>query len=109
MDPEITKRVQVGYTERNKEADYANTSAEALLSGLLVDISDAEEKGKILNLAEFAFSYMDADDFRRRFIDGRMGSNPGLSTENDGKLLLDTAVKSVVSTFKLFLEECNNS
>jgi hypothetical protein len=108
LDPEITKRLQVGYTKRNKEADNDNISAESLISGLLVDILDAGEKEKILSLAEVAFSYMDADDFRRRFTDGRMGSNPGLSTEKDGKLLLDTAVKSVVSSFKLFLA-CNTT
>ncbi len=36
--------------------------------------------------------FADAADYRRRFPDGRIGSNPGLATADAGKRLLDLAV-----------------
>ena len=104
MDPEVIKRSPSGYTQRNKEYNNDNMNIESLLSGVISDITDSDARKKILKAAESVFSYMDAEDFKNRFPDGRMGSNPGLSTESDGRLLLDTAVKSAVSDFKSFLE-----
>ena len=107
LDPEVIKRVPSGYTQRRKEYND-NVKIEALLSGVISDITDIDVKKKILKAAEMVFSYMDSEDFRKRFPDGRMGSNPDLSKESDGKLLLDTAVKSAIADFKSFLE-CNSS
>jgi creatinine amidohydrolase len=51
---------------------------------------------------------MDPEDFRKRFADGRMWSNPGLATEKHGKLLFETSTKSVIADFNNFVtkEKC---
>ena len=47
----------------------------------------------------------DADDYRRRFPDGRIGSDPTLSSVADGKRLYDTAVAEVSRRYRAFMEE----
>lgn len=42
-------------------------------------------------------------DFRRRYPDGRMGSNPTLATPEHGKLFYDLAVKELGSSYLEFL------
>ncbi|MEB3179174.1 MAG: creatininase family protein [Nostocaceae cyanobacterium] len=42
-------------------------------------------------------------DFRRRFPDGRMGSNPGLATPEHGKQFYELAVKELTSGYLEFL------
>ncbi len=44
-----------------------------------------------------------AADFRRRYPDGRMGSNPALATPEHGKQLYELAVKELSSTYLEFL------
>mmetsp|Transcript_10080 Transcript_10080/g.15178 ORF Transcript_10080/g.15178 Transcript_10080/m.15178 type:complete len:98 (-) Transcript_10080:226-519(-) len=44
----------------------------------------------------FALSHMCPEDFRARFPDGRMGSDPSRSNEEDGRRLFETAVKDFV-------------
>jgi creatinine amidohydrolase len=44
-----------------------------------------------------------AADFRRRYPDGRMGSNPALATPDHGKQLYDLAVKELGSAYLEFL------
>lgn len=45
-------------------------------------------------------SFTDADDYRRTFPDGRIGSNPGLSSIEAGKRLFDAAVKDLAADYK---------
>jgi creatinine amidohydrolase len=45
-----------------------------------------------------------ADDFRRRYPDGRMGSNPALATPEHGKQFFDLAVKELTSSYLEFLQ-----
>jgi len=45
----------------------------------------------------------DADDFRRRFPDGRIGSNPGLATIEAGERLYRAAVADVTRDYREFL------
>ncbi|GAB4332194.1 MAG: creatininase family protein [Leptolyngbyaceae cyanobacterium] len=45
-----------------------------------------------------------AADFRRRYPDGRMGSNPALATPNHGKQLYELAVKELSHSYLEFLE-----
>jgi creatinine amidohydrolase len=45
-------------------------------------------------------SFTDADDYRRAFPDGRIGSNPGLATIEAGKRLFDAAVKDLAADYK---------
>jgi creatinine amidohydrolase len=48
-------------------------------------------------------SFADADDYRRNFPDGRIGSNPGLASVEAGKRLYDAAVKELASDYKGWL------
>lgn len=47
----------------------------------------------------------DAEDFRRRFPDGRMGSDPTLATPEIGKRFLDAAVEELGADYKAFVGE----
>ena len=44
----------------------------------------------------------DAEDFRRRYPDGRIGSDPTLANPEAGKKLVDAAVRALVREFKAF-------
>jgi creatinine amidohydrolase len=44
-----------------------------------------------------------AADFRRRYLDGRMGSNPALATPEHGKQFYELAVKELTKTYLEFL------
>jgi creatinine amidohydrolase len=46
-----------------------------------------------------------AADFRRRYPDGRMGSDPSLATPEHGKELYDLAVSSLMQDYLQFLEK----
>jgi creatinine amidohydrolase len=43
-----------------------------------------------------------AEDYRRRFPDGRIASNPALANPHDGQALLDAAAQAVVEDFHAF-------
>jgi creatinine amidohydrolase len=45
---------------------------------------------------------LDADDFRRRFPDGRIGSDPSQASPAAGEKIVSAAVKSVIAEFKQF-------
>jgi creatinine amidohydrolase len=44
--------------------------------------------------------FADADDYRRCFPDGRIGSNPGLATPEAGRRLYETAVREIAAEYK---------
>jgi creatinine amidohydrolase len=44
-------------------------------------------------------------DYRRRFPDGRIGSNPGLATPEAGKRLYDTSILELAKTYTNFVGE----
>ncbi len=44
----------------------------------------------------------DAADYRRRFPDGRIGSNPALANVEDGKKLYETALEETAEAFQAF-------
>ena len=46
----------------------------------------------------------DAEDYRRRFPDGRIGSDPSQANEADGEKLVEVAAACVVKSYKTFLE-----
>jgi len=46
--------------------------------------------------------FTDAADYRRNFPDGRIGSNPGLSSVDAGKRIFDAAVKDLAADYKAF-------
>jgi creatinine amidohydrolase len=49
--------------------------------------------------------YGDAADHRRRFPDGRVGSDPSRATPEAGRRLLETAVREVCADYAAFLSE----
>ena len=50
-------------------------------------------------------SFADADDYRRRFPDGRIGSDPGLATPEHGKRFYDMAVEEVAQDYMKFIAD----
>ena len=50
-----------------------------------------------------AVDFTDAEDYRRRFPDGRIGSDPSLATPEHGKRILDAAVADIGPAYKTFL------
>ncbi len=48
-------------------------------------------------------TFYDADDYRRRFADGRIGSDPSLATPEHGKRFYDTAVREVSEDYRKFI------
>ena len=45
-------------------------------------------------------SFTDAADYRRNFPDGRIGSNPGLSSPEHGKRIYETAVRDLAEEYR---------
>ena len=50
-------------------------------------------------------AFHDAADFRRRFPDGRIGSDPSLSSPAAGKRIFDAAVKDIAGDYQAFVAE----
>ncbi|MEZ5666820.1 MAG: creatininase family protein [Alphaproteobacteria bacterium] len=50
-----------------------------------------------------AGSFFDAEDYRRRYPDGRIGSAPGLATPEAGGRLLAAAVDEIAAVYRAFL------
>ena len=49
--------------------------------------------------------WADAEDYRRKFPDGRIGSHPHLATPAAGAEIFDLAVQEIAATYKAFLAE----
>ena len=49
--------------------------------------------------------FYDAADFRRKFPDGRIGSNPQLATIEAGEMFYQLAVEALTNDYKRFLSE----
>jgi creatinine amidohydrolase len=48
-------------------------------------------------------SFTDADDYRRNFPDGRIGSNPGLASIEAGKRLYEAAVQEIAADYRAWV------
>lgn len=48
-------------------------------------------------------TFTDADDYRRNFPDGRIGSNPGLASVEAGKRLYDAAVQELAADYRAWV------
>jgi creatinine amidohydrolase len=53
-------------------------------------------------IAPHGGAFGDAHDYRRRFPDGRIGSNPGLSSVDAGKRIFDAAVEALTADYRSF-------
>jgi creatinine amidohydrolase len=49
--------------------------------------------------------FADAADYRRRFPDGRIGSNPALATPEAGKRIVEAVVPEIAEDYRRFLAE----
>ena len=45
----------------------------------------------------------DAEDYRRRFPDGRIGSDPSLASAEMGKIVLEAAIEDLVGEYQKFI------
>ena len=68
---------------------------------------DAVKAAELPRLAPPAggFSFTDAEDYRRRFPDGRMASDPSLATPEHGKELLELAAEDLAADYREFLRD----
>ncbi len=48
--------------------------------------------------------FYDADDYRRRFPDGRIGSDPSLASPKHGEVLIEKAADSLIKSYTQFVE-----
>jgi creatinine amidohydrolase len=80
------------------------TAAEVSLSQYYqpAAIKQAQMSPKI---APKSTGFYDSDDYRRRFPDGRIGSDPSLSSPEDGKRLYEAAVADMVETYQAFTSD----
>jgi creatinine amidohydrolase len=82
------------------EGSHATPSEVAMTQHVYPDaIKHARLDPPVAPKGEFA----DAEDYRRTFPDGRIGSNPGLATPEAGKRFLDAAVVDIVEDYKRFV------
>ena len=56
-------------------------------------------------LAPASTGFSDAADFRRRYPDGRMGSDPALATPEHGERLYRAAVRAIAEDYAKFMAE----
>ena len=48
--------------------------------------------------------FTNAEQYRQKFPDGRIGSNPALATPEDGERIIDAAVKSLIADYRKFVD-----
>ncbi|KAJ1413183.1 Creatininase-like domain-containing protein [Ochromonadaceae sp. CCMP2298] len=84
-------------------ASYNPTAKVVILERNSEEDAAKEEREAHARRTATALSYMCPDDYKRRFPDGRMWSNPGLATAAHGQQLLQTAVLSVAAQFRDFV------
>lgn len=58
--------------------------------------------GELTSPAPRGRDFADADDFRRRYPDGRIGSDPSLAREDLGRRLLETAAEELADSYRQF-------
>ena len=85
----------------DKEGAHATASELALTWGLFPERADR----RVLDPQVAPIHrFQGPEDFRRNHPDGRMGSDPSLATEEDGRRLLELAIADVADAFRRFNE-----
>jgi creatinine amidohydrolase len=86
----------------DSEGSHATPSEVAVTQYIYPEaIKSAPMRPEIAPKGEFA----DAADYRRRFPDGRIGSNPALATPEAGKRIIDAVVPEIAEEYRRFLAE----
>lgn len=84
----------------NQEGSHATPSEVAVTQYLYPEAIKQAFLSTEVNSGHTIYSAL---DFRRRYPDGRMGSNPALATPEHGKQFYDLAVKELSNTYLEFL------
>ena len=84
----------------NQEGSHATPSEVALTQYLY---PEAIKQAPLTEPVSSGHKIYGAADFRRRYPDGRMGSNPALATPEHGKQFYDLAVKELSNAYLEFL------
>jgi creatinine amidohydrolase len=86
----------------DQEGSHATPSEVALTQYLYPDFIKQADLSSEVNRGHAMYS---AQDFRRRYPDGRMGSNPALATPEHGRQFFELAVKELTQGYLRFLHE----
>lgn len=84
----------------DQEGSHATPSEVALTQFVY---PEAIKKAPLLPEVNQAHTIYGATDFRRRYPDGRMGSNPDLATPEHGQQFYELAVKEISEQYSAFL------
>jgi creatinine amidohydrolase len=84
----------------NQEGSHATPSEIALTQYLY---PEAIKQAALSEEVASGYKIYGAADFRRRFPDGRMGSNPALATPEHGQQFYELAVKELTDNYLEFL------
>lgn len=84
----------------NQEGSHATPSEVALTQYVYPDVIKQAELSPHVSQDHRIYG---AADFRRRYPDGRMGSNPALATPDHGKQFYELAVKELSNSYLEFL------
>jgi len=86
----------------DREGSHATPSEVAVTQYLFPDhIKSGRMEPQVAPRGEFH----DADDYRARFADGRIGSDPSLATPEHGKRLFDVAVAEISAEYRKFVAD----
>jgi creatinine amidohydrolase len=86
----------------NQEGYHATPSEVAVTMYLYPDSIKNVSLSEYVNKDSRIYS---PEEFRKRYPDGRMGSNPALATVEHGQQLFELSVKELVSQYNDFLAE----
>lgn len=98
MCADVYKKAKELY--RSQEGSHATPSEVAVTQYVYPESIKEAPLSPEVNKERYIYS---ATDFRRRYPDGRMGSNPALATPEHGKELYDLAVKELSNGYLEFL------
>ena len=91
------------------EGMHATPSEVAITQALVRAVTGAEAPPEALSAdylkAHAGDLHGDAADHRRRFPDGRVGAHSALASPEQGRALLDTAVREAAADYQAFLKE----
>jgi creatinine amidohydrolase len=87
----------------DRDGSHATASEIALTQHALPD--SIKEVPMTPRIAPAGQGFTDAADFRRRYPDGRIGSDPSLAAPAHGERLLRAAVEGLIEDYGRFLSE----